>query len=801
MSSPSTFMATELETKKRTESVLSRFKHAMHTNANASSPLYNGLPTIEDIISPGNGTVNPKFLKIRFITWNMHDSLPKGDLEELLGKVPVYNPSPSKPGAFPRLPDDAFHPFHLVVIAGQECPTPSGIPMALGAGLKLYDREKDKDDEEEGKETDEEDKEEPEKLTGWTQIVEDWLCNGGGTGMRSTSPSTASISTPKPLIRQKSAREPRKGPYQLLVKERLMGIYLAIYIHRELKPMVKGISKASVTAGLIGGRLGNKGGVGIGLNLDGTTLLFLNAHLAAHEGRVHHRLANLLKIKSELEVDSFLSNKDPRNTAEDITDKFDFTFLCGDLNFRLDISRLHADWLIAKQEYAKAFAFDQLSAIMKKKAGEFEGFHEAPINFPPTFKYDVLRTLKRSKRSDSKASNVGDQTPFTDDEGHRTGDRPDDDEGTDAASSMSSIHSRDSEAEPEEGYFQRPAVGTPATPATPTIITSTSKVSVGTAGSGLPKSKAKWMSILSPSFGSPKLLKFKHSESWAGQLSPSTPNSAAFPPSPLSANTITTPQSASVATPRRKFLRPPPMVLVSSSGVSQNSMMEETIDGEKIVYDSSSKKRVPSWCDRILWKTTIPKPLPLLTLPELDDSSSHKPSRKFSQILTDALRSPPSRHLRDTKSPLFSSQSRFDRQPSSAGIREVTRIDPRPPMSAAPNGSFKPDDIRATRRSQSDYSPPPTAPLLHQTSPRRSTVASPTSPGRPTSASSSIWRFIPSFFSPTHPNAPTSAPLPPAYVKGDVVCLHYGTLDDRGMRRLEGRSDHRPVIGAYAVYI
>jgi hypothetical protein len=33
----------------------------------------------------------------------------------------------------------------------------------------------------------------------------------------------------------------------------------------------------------------------------------------------------------------------------DITDKFDFTFLCGDLNFRLDITRLHADWLISRK--------------------------------------------------------------------------------------------------------------------------------------------------------------------------------------------------------------------------------------------------------------------------------------------------------------------------------------------------------------------------------------------------------------------------------------------------------------------
>lgn len=37
--------------------------------------------------------------------------------------------------------------------------------------------------------------------------------------------------------------------------------------------------------------------------------------------------------------------------------------------------------------------------------------------------------------------------------------------------------------------------------------------------------------------------------------------------------------------------------------------------------------------------------------------------------------------------------------------------------------------------------------------------------------------------------------------KGEVRCLHYGTIDDAGMRLLEGRSDHRPAIFAGAVYI
>jgi hypothetical protein len=40
------------------------------------------------------------------------------------------------------------------------------------------------------------------------------------------------------------------------------------------------MSKSAVAAGLIGGRVGNKGGVGISLKLAGTTFLFINAHLA-----------------------------------------------------------------------------------------------------------------------------------------------------------------------------------------------------------------------------------------------------------------------------------------------------------------------------------------------------------------------------------------------------------------------------------------------------------------------------------------------------------------------------------------
>lgn len=73
-------------------------------------------------------------------------------------------------------------------------------------------------------------------------------------------------------------------------------------------------------------------------------------------------------------------------------------------------------------------------------------------------------------------------------------------------------------------------------------------------------------------------------------------------------------------------------------------------------------------------------------------------------------------------------------------------------------------------------------------------------------AASSRWRFLSSFLPHNSSQSNTSIELPATgdHVtpsKGDVVCLSYNTLDDRGMRRLEGRSDHRPVIGSYVIYL
>ncbi|KAF9474672.1 DNase I-like protein [Pholiota conissans] len=772
-------------------------------------------PTISSAAS--RRPLDPKLLKIRILTWNMHDSLPKGDLEELLSKVPLYTGPTVPEGVFPHLPNDGNHPYHLVVIAGQECPTPSGIPKGLGAGFKILEKDRDKPkefdkevdktssktkDRDKDKFDDSRSHKQDDDLegppSGWTSIVEDWLCNGTGY-CRTSSPTTADVGFPRPLIRQKSSKDSRKGPYQLLIKDRLMGIYMAIYIHRDLKPFVKGMSKSAVTAGLIGGRVGNKGGVGISLNIDGTTLLFLNAHLAAHEGKMHHRLANFSKIKAELTVDDFLSANDARKTSEDLTNRFDFTFLCGDLNFRLNVSRLHADWLIAREEYAQAFEFDQLHHLMQTSS-DFSGFSEAPIHFPPTFKYDVLRTIRRSRRSGSKHARADDHfavVPEVEERDPQDDDEVDEDAGsmTSTATGETSTHSQ--MASDPTGDDFRSLSSVPTTPTT--RVNSNSKISISSVGAH--KAKLKLLALLSPSLSNPanKLLRAKSNPD---QLTPTTPTlpSLMAPPSP-------SPSTPILSTENGKKARPPPMILVKSPTQTGDDVLVE-----KGVYDSSSKKRVPSWCDRILWKTTI-EPPPRIEEIFIPDPELHRPSRNRMGLFFNAFRSPPSRAdsvTPTTATPFIDETTPTTSSAFSTGPR-ARIVSPSSEARQFSDVPSKQSDSRG-RRANTAVSPPSTAPpYTDWFSSRHNTIESNDGPAtgeRPQSAQPK-WRgwFSPMFLSPTHTQGPSPDILPPQPVgplpppRGTVTCLSYDTLDDREMRRLEGRSDHRPVIGAYMVYI
>ena len=241
--------------------------------------------------------------------------------------------------SLPGLSLEETHPYHLVVVGGQECPTLSGIPMGFGANFKHWDvkereKEKHKDhdpekdrDRDKSKEkhllhhtksllskhlkhehasdnprsdqaTDDHQIHNPALTSGWSAVLEDWFANGVGSlhdvkpvvtttvpnlgelSMGNTNDrgnahiATTTCNPQKPAMPNTnphrsntldvnwqsttsgvntdsfsaSEAQARTGPYELLVKERLMGIYMAIYVHRDVRPFVQGMSNCNSSA-------------------------------------------------------------------------------------------------------------------------------------------------------------------------------------------------------------------------------------------------------------------------------------------------------------------------------------------------------------------------------------------------------------------------------------------------------------------------------------------------------------------------------------------------------------------------
>ncbi|KAH9988985.1 hypothetical protein BJV77DRAFT_1018835 [Russula vinacea] len=876
----------------RLQTLLPQSSLSAHLSADGNNPSSTSAPPLHQT-----------FLKVRIVTWNMHESIPKGDLQELLGQVPTYT-SPIEEHSstdLPRLPNNAEHAYHLIVVAGQECPSLSGIPHGLGAGFRLgsgekekeKDKERDKDKdrdhdnvehespepliEKRGPKSEQRDEEPVPHTTGWTSVLEDFFVHGMtvvGPSARakdkgSQSDLGRSYSTGDIRRRPKTGT---KGPYELLVKERLMGIYLAIFVHRDAKHLVRGTSKSAVTAGLIGGRVGNKGAVGISLKIANTTMLFVNAHLAAHEGRVPNRLANLAKIKNELAVDDFLKPDDPRMVAEDITDRFDFTFLFGDLNFRLDLSRLHADWLISRREYAQALAFDQLFNIMRNGQA-FVGFHEATINFPPTFKYDVLRTIRhrrrRSKHAQAAVGVVASLSQEPDDageqpelEGHHDCGRSEvsseDDTNGELASVISSgttyshrdqLSDEDNDSGAESDYLRRRM----ALPQRGGALVK--RISMSAAQ----RAKSKWAELIhAPS--SQRLVRSPWVNTPTIQVRGNSRSPRSVPTTPLLGRRSTSSTDhppdgvlASASPLMRARVQPSPSLI--GNGIADTEC-------DRGVYDSSSKQRVPSWCDRILFKSTV-KPDP-----EPEDEPA-APQRNAVSLLAQAWRSFRRSSSSSLRSATATSTTFATSSPSSNPISSTIPADSEPGDAVRPPPTpyvprrrrVRPHsiDIAAPTPSQSTplstarpgtSSVPPMAPSaltissdhhhgepspvvrMPMATPAGNTARSTTSPtvgGGTTTLPSGVggrhprWRLIgdgaaaaPNITDNVRADSPTrmavtgapSSSLPGGEPGGASAAPaesprpRKGDIPGRpGMRRLEGRSDHRPVIGVYAIYV
>ena len=565
-------------------------------------------------------------IKIRIMTWNMHGSVPMGDLEVLFGRVDPNTAqvkTPKDPHRIPQLPMSDTHPYHIVVVSCQECPwgeggqlmhkihtagefgsayrytrarrdmTPANIQVAMSdqstkdtaAPDSRPDTSSDSrpslsvaipnanDDAisnlaEQDAMTNNERHQMIVTSRAWSKVCNDWFCRGirrtcaellAGSDPEAcasalSSPSTTSSTKmaslwSSPSISPQCMQHPPEqlGAYNLLIKERLMGCYTAVYVWRGCADFVRGASAHVVSSGLLAGRMGNKGGVGISVMLGTTRLLFINAHLAAHANRIDARIANIEKIKSELNVDTFLPPDHPQLDKRDITKNFDHCFWCGDLNFRVDISRKHADSLLQRRSYDDALEYDQLRKVLRD-GHALDGFCEAPIDFPPTYKYDLVRAEKQRL-----------------------------------------LHHPSMLFRKGAAYVQANEIP--------------KKPSLSSLESSVEKRRPMWRRFLR---------RFRHPEQAIEQEATQRQDSnLATLARTSSSSTLSGASTSSSTMEHLEDERPPGSS--ASSVPTQNSLsskLQKVVrldrrdsSSSTMTYDSSTKQRVPSWCDRVLWRS------------------------------------------------------------------------------------------------------------------------------------------------------------------------------------------------------
>ncbi|XP_050985622.1 inositol polyphosphate 5-phosphatase Ka isoform X1 [Labeo rohita] len=160
---------------------------------------------------------------------------------------------------------------------------------------------------------------------------------------------------------------------------RMQGLLLLFFSKLEHVPFIRDIQVTYTRTGLYG-YWGNKGGVSIRLSFYGHMLCFLNCHLTAHMNYASQRVDEFEYI---LDAQTF----DTKNTPRILDHKVVLWF--GDLNFRIeDHGMLFVRNCITSQRYNLLWPKDQLT-MMKQKEAALQKFEEGPLDFQPTYKFDL----------------------------------------------------------------------------------------------------------------------------------------------------------------------------------------------------------------------------------------------------------------------------------------------------------------------------------------------------------------------------------------------------------------------------
>ncbi|XP_064323839.1 inositol polyphosphate 5-phosphatase K isoform X2 [Phalacrocorax carbo] len=166
--------------------------------------------------------------------------------------------------------------------------------------------------------------------------------------------------------------------YIKLSSVRMQGLLLLIFVKHVHLPFIRDVHTHYTRTGLYG-YWGNKGGVTIRMSLYGHTVCFMNCHLPAHMENTEQRLDDFEKIlEMQFEGENIPSTLD-----------HDVLFCFGDLNFRIADYGIHfVRESINNKRYNLLWDKDQLN-MAKKKEAFLQEFIEGPLQFKPTYKFDL----------------------------------------------------------------------------------------------------------------------------------------------------------------------------------------------------------------------------------------------------------------------------------------------------------------------------------------------------------------------------------------------------------------------------
>lgn len=178
-----------------------------------------------------------------------------------------------------------------------------------------------------------------------------------------------------------------------------VGIYGGVFIRDSLLPYVSHTSTSFAACGLMG-LVGNKGAVGIRFRLHSDYICFISSHLAAHIPAVQRRNQDVAEI-----VKRSLFNCIPPSTSHlktiqrmmvdhrakpgpaNLNDS-SLVVWAGDLNYRVPMESVVFRKILDMNGTSDLLARDQLNIERTQGRVLLKDYHEAPINFQPTFKYD-----------------------------------------------------------------------------------------------------------------------------------------------------------------------------------------------------------------------------------------------------------------------------------------------------------------------------------------------------------------------------------------------------------------------------